>query len=81
MSMRRRSVITGLIVEAPHVIHKTVGMLSNLERGAAMWAVGTAARRVASQRMRVASSRQEFVIFPSRFFNENNSAMMSENQE
>ena len=46
--MLRRPVTTRLIVEASCVLHKTVGMLSVLERGGVMRAVGTAARRVAS---------------------------------
>ena len=62
--MRRRSATTGLIVKASSVLHKTVGMLSDTERGAAMQNVGTASSRVALCRMRVLSSRLEFVIVP-----------------
>ena len=46
--MLRSPVTTRLIVEASCVIHGTVVILSVLECGAVMRAVGTAARRVAS---------------------------------
>ena len=46
MRMWRRSATNMLITKASRVIHKTVGILSNPERGAAMCTVGTAARRV-----------------------------------
>ena len=62
------------------MLHDTVGVLSKLERGAAMRAVGTATRRVASWRMRVTSLKMEFVIAPLRFVDETKSAMMSSSQ-
>ena len=55
--MQRRSATIGFIVEASHMLHKMVDMLSGLERGAAMRAVGTAIRRVDSCRMRETSLR------------------------
>ena len=45
--MQRRPATTGLIVEALCMLHEMVGVLFDLERGAAMRAVGTATRRVA----------------------------------
>ena len=78
--MKRESVTTGLIAEASRVLHETVGVLSKLKRGAAMRAVGTANRRVASCRTRAASLRSEFLIVPLGFIGETNSAMMSGGQ-
>ena len=78
--MRRRSTTIRFIVEASHVIHNMVVVISSLERGAAMRAVGTATRRVASWRMRVTSLKMEFVIAPLRFVDETKSAMMSSSQ-
>ena len=78
--MQRRSEITGLVVEDLRVLHKTVGMLSDPERGADMRAVGTDARRVTSWRTRTASLRLKFVIVPSIYFDEIKSAMMSSSQ-
>ena len=62
--MRRRSATTRLIVEASRVLQETVGVLSELERGAAMRALETASRRVASCKTRAASLRSELVIVP-----------------
>ena len=62
--MRRKSATTGLIVEASRVIQETVGVLSKTERGAAMQALGTASRRVASYRTRATISRSKLVILP-----------------
>ena len=56
--MRRRSATTRLIMKASHMLQETVGVLSEPERGAAMRALGTALRRVASCKMRAVSSRQ-----------------------
>ena len=78
--MRRRSATTGLVAEASCVLHKMVVVLSGLECGAAMRAVGTSIRRVASWRMRATSSRSDFVIVPLRLFDETKSAMMSSSQ-
>ena len=49
MWMRRRSVITGLIVEALRVLHETVGVLSDPEHGADMRASRAAARMIACE--------------------------------
>ena len=46
--MQRRSATIRFIVEASHVLHKMVVVLSDPDRGAAMRAVGTADRRAAS---------------------------------
>ena len=62
--MRRRSATTGLIMKASCVLQETVGVFSEPERGAAILAVGAASRRVASCKMRAASSRSELVILP-----------------
>ena len=75
--MRRRYATIGFIAEASHALHKMVGVLSGLECGAAMSAVGTVIRRVASWIMRAMSSRLECVIVPLRFVDETKSAIMS----
>ena len=62
--MRKRSATTVLIMEASRVLQEKVGVLSETERGAIMQALGTASRRVASYKMRAASSRSELVIVP-----------------
>ena len=74
--MQRRSATPGLIFEALRVLHDTVGVLSDPERGAAMRAAGTAARRVALWRMRAVSSRSEFKTVSLRFVGKNSSEMM-----
>ena len=58
------------------MLHNTMGVLSDPERGAAVSAAGTVVRRVASWRTRVASLRSEFVSVPLRFVYETNYAMM-----
>ena len=78
--MQGRYANTGLIVEASCMLHKMVGVLSDLDRGAAMRASGTVTRRVDSWRTRVASSRLELVIWPSRLVSKTKSAMMSGGQ-
>ena len=78
--MQRRSATTGLMVNASRVLHKTVGVLSNTERGAAIVASGHASRRVASWRTRASSSRLEFVRFPSGFLSEIIAVMISGGQ-
>ena len=60
--MRRRSVPTGLIIEASCVLQEIVDVLSEPEYGAAMRALGTASRRVASCRTRAASFLSNLVI-------------------
>ena len=65
--MQRWSVTTRLVVEASCMLHDTVGVLSDLDRGAAMRAVGTDTMNVASQRTRAVSSRSELAILPSIF--------------
>ena len=51
----------GLMVDAYCVIQETVGVLSDPERGAAMFASGHTSRRVASRRTRLTISRSELV--------------------
>ena len=75
--MRRSSATTRFIFKALCGLHKTVGWLSDPERGAAMRAAGTAARRVALWRTRVVRSRSEFVKVPLRFVCETNCVMIS----
>ena len=75
--MQRSSTTTGLIVEASHVLHETVGVLSDRKCGAAVHAVGTATRKVALWRTRVASSSSEFVIVTLRFVDKTKYAMVS----
>ena len=65
--MRRSSATTRLIVEVLRMLQETVGVLSDLERGAAMHASGAAVRRVALWKTRLESSRSQFVIVPLRF--------------
>ena len=64
VQMWRRYTTTGLIVQAPHMLQETVGMLSEPEHDAAMRSLGTDSRRVASYKMRAESSRSELVIVP-----------------
>ena len=78
--MRRRSATTGLIIEASHMLQETVGVLSEPERGAAIQAMGTALRRVASCRKRAASSISELAIVPLGLVDDNNSAATSTGQ-
>ena len=61
----------------PQVLHETVGVLSDRKCGAAVHAVGTAARKVALWRTRVASSSPEFVIVTLRFVDKTKYAMVS----
>ena len=78
--MRRRSTNNVLIVEASCVSHKKVSLLSDPDCGAPIRAVGTANIRMASWRMRVVSSRSEFVIVLSIFVDETKYVMMSGGQ-
>ena len=78
--MRRRSVTTGLIVEASCMLQETVGVLYEPERGAAMLALGTALRRVASCKTSVASSISELVIVPWGLVDDTKLAKMSGGQ-
>ena len=77
VQVRRRSATTGLITEALRVLQKTVGVLSEPERGAAMQALGIASRRVASCRTRAASLRFELVIAPCGLVDGTNFEVMS----
>ena len=79
--MRRRSATTGFIVKSSRVLHETVGVLSDPERGIAMRASGTTTREVGLWRTMAASLGSEFVFVPLRFGDENKFAMMSEGQE
>ena len=78
--MWRSSATTALIAEALLVLNDMVGVLSDLDRGAAKPAVGTYYKRVASWRTMAASLRSEIVIFPSRFFDETKYSMISSGQ-
>ena len=62
--MQRRSTTIGLIVQGSYVLQESVGVLSDLERGAAMFASGHTSRRVSSLRKRMASSRLGLVSVP-----------------
>ena len=46
--MQRRSATTGLIVDASRVLQEMVGVLSDPERGTAMFASGHTSKRIAS---------------------------------
>ena len=70
-----RSTTTGLTIKALHVLQETVGVLSEPERGAAMQALGTASRRVASCITRATRLRSELVIVPLGLVDETNSAV------
>ena len=78
--MQRSSSATVFILNALHMLHKRVGMLSDPERGVAMRTVGTITRRVALWIIRVAILRSEFFIVPLIFLDENNFVMMSNGQ-
>ena len=80
--MRRRYATTRLISEASCVIHETVSVLYEQAHGVDICTVGTdaAARRVALGRTRTASSRLEFVRFPSGFLSAISTLMMSGGQ-
>ena len=78
--MWRRSATTRLIVDASRMLHEMVGMLYEPEHGAAMRTDGTDAGRVASWRMRTATSRTEFVRFPSSLVVDTKSSMASSGQ-
>ena len=78
--MLRRSATTGLTAKASHILHEMVGVLSDPECGAAMQSVGNSARKVASWITRAVSSRSEFVMVPSRFFDKTKYVMMSGGQ-
>ena len=64
------------MVDASHVLQETVGVLSDPEHGAAIFASGNASRRVALWRMRAASSSLEFGRVPSGFLSDISVAMM-----
>ena len=78
--MRRRSATTGLIIEASYVLHETVGVLLEPERGAAMQSLGTALGRVDSCITRATRSRSEFIIVSSGLVENTNSAVTSAGQ-
>ena len=78
--MRRKSATIGLIIEASHMLKETVGVLSEPERGAAMQALGTASRRVASCITRATRLRSELVIVPLGLVDETNSSVTSYGQ-
>ena len=78
--MRRRSVTTGLIMEASCVLQETVGVLSEPERSAAVRALWTSSRRVASFKTRSASLRLELVIVPWRLVEDTKLVIISEGQ-
>ena len=62
--MRSRSATTRLMVDSFQVLHETVGVLSDTEKGAAMLASGQTSRRVALSIMRVAIFRLKLVRIP-----------------
>ena len=78
--MRRRSATTGSIVEVSRVLQGAVGVLSEPGRGAAIGALGTALRRVASCKTRATSLRSELVIVTLRLVEDTKLAMMSRGQ-
>ena len=78
--MRRKSTTTGLIVKASFVLQQTVGVLYDPEKETSSLASGTAARRVASLRTSMSSSRSDLVIVPSLFVDETRLETMSASQ-
>ena len=74
--MRREYKNNRLMVNASLMLQETVGVLSNPEHGAAIFASGNSSRRVALWRMRAASSRLEFGRVPSGFLSDISVAMM-----
>ena len=69
------------MVDASRVLQEMVGMLSDPKWGEAIVASGHVSRRVASWRMRAASSRSEFFRVPSGFLSEISAVMMLGGQE
>ena len=68
--MQSRSSTTGLMMDTPHMIHNTVGVLSDTDQGVALLASVNAARRIASRRTRLAISRLKLVnVTPELVFN------------
>ena len=78
--MRRRSAVTGLIVDSSLVLQELVIVLSDPERGSAINFFVTAARSVDSCRTIVANSRTELVIVPSIIVEEKRLSMTSSGQ-
>ena len=78
--MRKRSAITGFIVDASLVLQETVGVLSKIEQSVASISSGTYARRLASSKTSAESYRSELVIVPSLIIAERSIAMMSSGQ-
>ena len=64
------------MVDASQVLQETVGILSNPEQGAAIFASGHVSRRVALWRTRAASLRLEFVRVLSGFLSKISALMM-----
>ena len=62
--MRIRSTTTGLIVDSLYVLQEMAGVMSDPEKGAAMFASGHTSRRVSLLRKRMASSRLGLVSVP-----------------
>ena len=78
--MWRRSETTGLIMEALHLLHKTVIVLYDLEGGAEMHDSGIVTKTVALWITRAERSRLELVSCPSRLLVDTKSTMMSISQ-
>ena len=74
--MPKRSATTGLMVDAAHVLHKTMEVLSEPDQGAAILVSRTATRRVLSWRMREEILRSELVIDPSGLVTNTKSLLM-----
>ena len=75
--MQRRSTTIMLIIKASRVLQEMVGVLFEPENSAAMRALGTDVRRMASCRTRAASSRSELEIAPCGLVNDNKSEVTS----
>ena len=78
--MQRMSATTKLIIKDLHVLQEMVRVLSEPERGAAIQALGTASRRVASCRTRAAVLRSELVIVSCGLVDETNYEVTSSGQ-
>ena len=78
--MQRRSATTRLMTDASRVLQETVGVVSDPEWSATIFASGHKSRRVASWRTRAESLRSEFVRVTSGFLSNISAVMVSGGQ-
>ena len=78
--MRRKSATTRLTMDTYCALQEKLGVFSETKHGVAMCTAGNAAKRVASWRLKAASSRLEFMSCTSRFVTKTKSSMMSDGE-